>query len=152
MAKLHGSDELAIYCRAGHLIRAVLSRKEVISSVLGSLSPAELYQVAERIHEFADFQQKREKKILAGENALKPHHENIDPELLSRNVLESLSGLSEVESSVYVNKPKDPLSIPRFRKDGVTWGGHGRRPAVFKDLTLVELEAHRVNYLEELSS
>ena len=126
---------------------SVARRKEIVVSelrrivrmrtILKDLSVSELDEIYERFGSYIAERKEEEKEEKEKMAALKVKAKAIFEEMRLKGV--DIETLNEIHEEL-----QSPPLPPKYKKDGATWTGQGRRPAPFKDLTAEQLERYLI--------
>lgn len=126
---------------------SVARRKEIVVSelrrivrmrtILKDLSVSELDEIYERFGSYIDERKEEEEEEKEKMAALKIKAKAIFEEMRLKGV--DIETLNEIHEEL-----QSPPLPPKYKKDGATWTGQGRRPAPFKDLTAEQLERYLI--------
>lgn len=124
--------------RRKEIVISELKRIVRMRTIFKDLSVAELDEIYERFGSYIDERKQEEEEEKIKLAALKVKAKAIFEEMRVKGV--DIETLNEIHEEM-----QSPPLPPKYKKDGATWTGQGRRPAPFKDLTPEELECYLIN-------
>ena len=124
------------------LIVAEFKRKHKVRAIFRDFPVDELSEIVDRLKGVLDERVKEEEERKAKEAEKQARARSILQDMESQGI--DFQVLQEVRDQQNQQR-SGGSSKTKYIKDGVSWTGHGRRPAPFKGLSDFELEKHRVS-------